>query len=78
MSAEAAYCTRSWSAGRYTCTLTMRRPKPGAVMSACISWLPEQPRKLTDAEIADYRKGRDAALADVSRELGINAAVLEL
>jgi hypothetical protein len=78
MSAEAAFCIRSWTAGRYTCTLTMQRPKRGAVTNACISWLPEQPKKLTDSEIAEYRAGRDKALAEVSRELGINAAVIEI
>jgi hypothetical protein len=78
MSAEAAYCTRSWTAGKYTCTLTMRRPKPGAVVQTTIEWSPCQPRRLTDEEIDQYRSGRNRVLAEVSRELGLNAAVIEL
>ena len=78
MSAEAAFCIRSWSAGKYTCTLAMRRLTPGTVVHTTIEWSPEQPKRLTDDEIAEYRHGRNQALAEVSRELGLNAAVLEL
>ena len=76
--AEAAFATRSWTAGRYTCTLTAPRPHPGKQMHAVVEWSPEQPKHLTDEEIAAYREGRNKALADISRELGIKAAVLEL
>jgi len=78
MSAEAAFATRSWSAGRYTCTLTIQRPQRGALVHAVIEWSPEQPHRLTDGEIAEYRAGRNKAMAELSRELGINAAVVEL
>jgi hypothetical protein len=78
MSAEAAFCTKSWTAGRYTCVLTMRRPASGAVVHTSIEWLPEQPRRLTDGEITEYRSGRNKALAEISLELGMNAAVIEV
>ncbi len=78
MSAEAAMAVRSWSAGRHTCTLTVQRPKASALVACVIEWAPVQPVRLTDAEIAEYRAGRNKALAEVARELGVNAAVIEL
>ena len=69
---------RSWRAGRYTCTLTMQRPKPGAVVSCSIEWAPKQSRQLSDGEMTEYRAGRNRALAKISAQLGVNAAVLEL
>ena len=78
MSAEAAIASRSWRVGRYECTLTVPRPRPGQVMHASMEWAPEQPRGLSDGEILEYRQGRNKALAEISFQLGINAAVLEL
>lgn len=78
MTAEAAFAVRQWSVSRYTCALTVQRPKRDAVVAACIEWSPEQPSRLTDQELAEYRAGRDKALTEISHELGINAAVLEL
>lgn len=78
MSAETCVASRTWRTGPYTCTLTMQRPKPGAMVACSIEWLPEQPKRLSDAEIVAYRAGRNNALAEISRQLGMNAAVLEL
>jgi hypothetical protein len=78
MSAEAAFASRTWSVGRYVCTLVVPRPKPGHDMHASIEWAPEQPQRLSDGEITEYRKGRNKALAEISKQLGINAAVVEL
>lgn len=77
MSAEAAIAVKSWPVGAYTCTLTVQRPKRGALVHAAMEWAPSLPSRLTEEELAQYRTGRDKALADVSRQLGINAAVLE-
>jgi len=78
MSAEAAICVRTWTVGWRTCTLTMQRPKAGAVLHCSMEWAPDKPVRLSDAEIAEYRRGRNAALAEISLELGINAAVVEV
>ena len=78
MSAEAACAVRTWSVGRYTCTITLQRPRRGAVLNAAAEWAPEQPSRLSDSELAEYRRGRNQALAEISRELGINAAVVDL
>src|SRR5581483_11686094 len=77
VSAVAALAVKSWKAGRYTCTLTLQRPRPTALVNAVIEWAPEQPKRLTDAELAEYRAGRNKAMADLSQALGINAAVVE-
>lgn len=79
MTAEAAFLTKTWPVGRrYTCTLTLTRPKPGAVVHAVVEWSPTVPSRLTDDELREYRLGRDAALAEISVALNMNAAVLEL
>ena len=74
MSAEAAAFVRTWAVGKYTCTLTMPKPRPGRTMHVAIEWAPEQPKRLTQAEIDEYREGRNDAI----RSLGLNALVLDL
>ena len=66
MSAEASSITRSWRVGRYTATLTVPRTKPGHLASAVIDWTPHVPQRLTDDELATYRRGRNAAVASLS------------
>lgn len=78
MSAEAAIAVRSWPVGRHACQLTVRRPKPGAVVNAVVEWSPAEPARLTAEEWAQYRAGRNQALAELAAELGINVGVLEL
>jgi len=78
MAAEAAVLSRSWTVGRYTATLTVPRPKHGAVAAAVIEWDPDVPQRLTDEEMEQYRRGRNAALEAMSKALGIRAAVIDL
>jgi hypothetical protein len=78
MSAEAALGTRSWKVGHRTIVLTLQRPKRGAVVHAVAEWTPTAPTGLSSDEWIQYRTGRDKALAELSAELGINAAVLEV
>ena len=78
MNEGSAIALRGWPVGSYVCTLTMCRAAPGQLVSALIQWEPRQPTSLTDEELREYRAGRDRALAEISRELGINAAVVEL
>lgn len=78
MTADAAAAVRTWSAGRYRCTLTVARPKPGAVVHCVLEWHPEQPRRLSEPELRQYRAGRNAALLSIADELGISAAVVEV
>jgi len=56
----------------------MRRPRAGALVSCAIEWSPSQPTRLTDDELRQYRAGRNQALAEISAQLGVNAAVVEV
>lgn len=78
MSGEAALGVRSWTCGRYTCELTVQRPKPGALMHAVCEWSPCEPSRLSTEEWREFRHGRNQALASLAEELGINVAVLSL
>lgn len=66
--------TRSWRAGPYTCTLTIPRNHPSIVRSASLEWKPCRPIRLSGSDLAEYRRGRDAAL----RSLGVPVLVLEV
>ena len=78
MSAEAEIAVRTWKVGKYIVTLTMPRAKPGTVAASGVEWAPTTPVRLTAAELQEYRKGRNKALSSIARELGINAAVVDL
>lgn len=78
MSASAAAFSQSWPVGPYTATLTVPTLRPGSALSACIEWAPYTPGQLPADHLAQYRAGRDAAFAAMSRRLGIRAAVVEL
>lgn len=76
MSAEAAFI-RSWHVGSREVTLSAPRDATGAV-HAIIEWSPDLPRSLTLDELAEYRTGRNRALADLAAELSISVGVVEL
>ncbi len=73
----AAGISRSWSVGRYTVTMTIPRSGSG-LLAATVEWDPRLPKRLTEAELQQYRAGRDAALADMAGELGITVGLVEL
>ena len=77
MTAEAPGIVRAWTVGAYHCTLTVRRPRAGEAHSAALEWSPRAPSQLTGAERRAYRIGRDAAISDLARELGVTVAVVE-
>lgn len=77
MSAEPAL-SRAWKVGARTVTLSMARPVRGRPMSAVVEWDPEAPLHLSAAEWSQYRIGRNAALEELSAELGIRTAVIDL
>jgi hypothetical protein len=60
--------------GRYTVTLTVPKPQAGTVQGMVAEWHPDVPERLTDAELAQYRAGHNAALA----ELGARTLAVEL
>lgn len=78
MSAEAAVLTRTWRVGQRTATLTAPRPRAGQTMHVTIEWDPAPPRKMSAGEWRQYREGRDAALRELSAELGLSFGVIDL
>lgn len=80
MSAEAPVLTRSFRVGkRWTVEVSVPPIQPGAMRSLAMEWSPAFPqRKLTRQEFQQYREGRDAVIAELSRELGISIAVIDL
>jgi hypothetical protein len=78
MSAQVAQVTRQWQAGAYRCTLTVQLPGPGGQAACSIEWEPAKPTKLTGAALQEYRRGRDQAFAEISGELGLSVAIVEL
>ncbi|MBX3601074.1 MAG: hypothetical protein KF863_10645 [Rubrivivax sp.] len=78
MTATAAALSRSWRVGSRTCTLTVPRPQPGAVLAAAIEWQPDVPRRLSEAELRQYRAGRDDALRALAQYVGGAVALVEL
>ena len=78
MSAEAVALVRSFPVGRRTCTMTIQKPKIGAVVNMVVEWSPDNPRRFSPNEWRQYRKGRNAAVADLSKLTGLKAAVIEI
>lgn len=77
MSAHAGI-SRTWKVGQYSVTLTMPRERVGATATAVVEWMPSKPPRLSAPEFAQYRAGRNAALAEMVQELGITALVVDL
>lgn len=75
MSAEAAF-TRTWSVGARRATLSAPRrlTDPAQLL---IEWEPSRPDRLSADELSEYRRGRDAALAELAHELGASIAVVD-
>lgn len=79
MSATAAALTASWTVGRWRCTLTVPQPAPGQQRAAAVEWEPVLPdRRLTPAEVDQYRRGRDSAMRELAAQLGGVVALIEL
>ena len=66
--------TRSWPVGRYTATLSIRRPVDGPIVHADIVWKPGVPHDLTDRDYLKYRTGLVRAIAELGEQLGIDLA----
>jgi|APTNR8051073442_1049403.scaffolds.fasta_scaffold00566_9 hypothetical protein len=63
---------------RWRVHLTVPAIAPGEAMALDMEWYPAVPdRRLNKREAADYRRGRDAALAEVAKTIGGGVLVLE-
>jgi hypothetical protein len=63
---------------RYRCTLTIPHIERGEALAMQTEWSPGIPKRLSKREIQDYRRGRDAALAEVARLIGGNVLCVEV
>lgn len=70
----------TWRVGRRW-KVTMRfslPPQKGEVSVIQMEWEPDMPdRRLNKKEIAEYRRGRDAAIAEVQAAIGGNVLLVE-
>lgn len=76
MSASATF-TRTWPVGRYTATLSLPAD-PAGPLALDVSWQPRVPKRLTAAELAAYRAGRNEALQAWAAASGRPVAVVDL
>jgi hypothetical protein len=79
MSAEAAALAVTFSVGqKYHCTVTIPPPRRGELRSAVFEWMPSVPQRLTEQELQDYRRGRDAAFTELARRSGLQMLLVEI
>ncbi len=78
MTAESAAIMRTWRVGKRKVTMTAPQVRIGQVGMATIEWAPDMPRRLSRRELKQYRKGRDAAFAELCADLGIRGALGEI
>ena len=71
---SAAIVESKFAVGRWTVTITIQAPVRGQVTNMICEWDPETPKKLTAQEWAQYRAGRDAAIA----KTGMRTLLVEL
>lgn len=79
MNAEAVALSVTFPVGRkYRVTVTMPQSRRGEIHSAVFDWEPDVPRRLTKAELQDYRRGRNAAVAELAARTGLRTLVVEI
>jgi hypothetical protein len=74
----AAAVARTFRVGRRTCTITIPRPTPGFACCLSVEWAPDIPAQLSSRELAEYRAGRDGAIALLAQQFDTRAVVIEL
>ncbi len=78
MPGESAALVRTWRVGKRKVTMTAPQIRNGQVAMATIEWLPNMPSKISRRELTQYRTGRDAAFAELCRDLGIRGVLCEI
>lgn len=61
---------------RYRCTLIVSFAPGGTPAGIRIEWEPDRPRELSDFELDDYLRQRDACLMEFSRQTGYSICVV--
>ncbi len=78
MTAETPALVRTFRVGKRTVTITAPQMRAGKVSCAVVEWSPSMPTRLSRREMAQYRRGRDAAFADLCRDLGVRGMLCEI
>ena len=78
MSAESPALVATFAVGHRRVTLTIPTPRRGAIVCMTCEWSPDLPHRLNRREMRQYRRGRDAAVADLARRLRKRAITLEV
>lgn len=78
MSGQIPALTRTFSVGKFRCVVSIPKVEIGRAASAVIEWWPYTPKRLTPAELDQYRQGRDAAISELAALTGLTAAVVEI
>jgi len=78
MSKEVRTLVRSWRVGIFTCTLTIVPNGRSGSVRGVTAWHPGLPPTLDEVEAEQYRRGRNAAISDLARDLGVTVAVIEV
>lgn len=76
MSASAPALVRAFRVGPYEVTLTFPRPIRGQAAMMAAEWSPSTPPRLNRREWRQYRRGRDAAVAELVRLTGFDSAAV--
>ena len=63
--------------GRYRCSMSSPVPCQATLMHLDSEWEPELPARLTASELKQYRQGRDAFVAELSRHISGGILLLE-
>jgi hypothetical protein len=75
---ETPLIEREFRVGKRTVTMQVPRLECGELSVMNVMWEPDVPRRLSDRECRQYRRGREAVFAEVSKLLGINIAIVDL
>ena len=78
LSAEAPAIVHAFKVGPRTATITIQRPRVGSVVNMVVEWSPDAPAYLSPVELAQYRQGRNRAVATFAAELNTKALVVEV
>ena len=77
LSTPASLAIHQFRVGKYTCTLRVPVPQDGSIAGLNAEWSPGVPTRLSSADLRQWRRGRNEALAQVAARLGGPVVVLE-
>ena len=74
--AEAALLVRTFRVEPYSVTVTVPRPIAGRATTLVCEWFPQPSQPLSREQLAAYRRGRDAVIAELAQHVGGGVALV--